>query len=59
MIVMDVNDNDPQFIFAENASMYEVEIFENAPFTRLVEFLASDRDSGGNAMTTFTPSGGE
>lgn len=57
--VVDINDNAPQFIFAENASFYEAVISENAPFTRLVELLAVDRDSGDNAEIDFFPSEGK
>ena len=57
--VVDINDNSPQFLFAENASFYEAVISENAPFTRLVELLAVDRDSGQNAEFDFFPSGSE
>ena len=59
VLVVDINDNDPEFLFPPNASFYEAVIAENAPFTRLVELQASDRDSGINAQLQFLAAGGK
>lgn len=52
--VLDINDNDPVFIFSTNASRYEARLRENSPFSRPIQFFASDADSGTNAQIVFS-----
>ena len=56
--VVDINDHEPIFSFPDNTSTYRASIFENAPFTRILEFSASDQDSGNNAQISFTATNG-
>ncbi len=51
--VMDINDNTPAFIFPGNDTFYEATLSEDVGFTRVINFMASDQDTGINAQLVF------
>uniref|UniRef100_A0A667YJH3 Cadherin EGF LAG seven-pass G-type receptor 2 n=1 Tax=Myripristis murdjan TaxID=586833 RepID=A0A667YJH3_9TELE len=56
IIVLDANDNAPQFI----GDRYQGAVAEDAPvFTSVLQVFASDRDSGSNGRVSYTFQGGD
>ena len=59
VMVLDINDNTPSFIFPVNASRYTATLTENSPFSRPLQFFATDEDSTSNAQVSFVFSAGQ